>query len=214
MKRPNRLFLVLTSVWFIAFAALTARLLFAWNQQGKIPHTALASVPFDQETGNIALSLSEGHGYGNLFRKDTGPTAWLAPVYPFLLFLIFRFFGAITFARFFVAVLLNAIFSAAATFPFFAIARRAAGIPAAAVSAWMWVFLPAGIVVPFEWIWDTSLSVLLAASLVWSTFEAAESSKRSRWFAYALLLSFGLLTNPALGSALPLVFLCASSRRP
>jgi Dolichyl-phosphate-mannose-protein mannosyltransferase len=213
MTRPNRLPLLLTSVWFIAFAALSTRVLFAWNQQGKIPHTALASVPFDQETGNIALSLSEGHGYGNLFRKDTGPTAWLAPVYPFLLFLIFRFFGAMTFASFFAAVLLNAVFSAAATFPFFAVARRAAGIPAAAVSAWIWVFLPAGILMPFEWIWDTSLSVLLAASLVWATFEAAESRKRSRWLAYGLLWAFALLTNPALGIALPFLFLWAISRR-
>ena len=213
MTRPKPLPLLLTSVWFIAFAGLSTRLLFAWNQQGKIPHTALASVPFDQETGNIALSLSEGHGYGNLFRKDTGPTAWLAPVYPFLLFLIFRFFGAMTFASFVAAVLLNAIFSAAATFPVFAIARRAAGIPAAAVSAWFWVFLPAGILMPFEWIWDTSLSVLLAASLVWATFEAAESSKRSRWLAYALLWAFALLTNPALGVALPFLFLWAISRR-
>src|SRR5690349_17039865 len=125
MTRPNRLALLVTSVWFIAFAALTARLLFAWNQQGRIPHTVLASVPFDQETGNIAVSLSAGHGYGNLFRQDTGPTAWLAPVYPFLLFLIFRFFGAMTFASFVAAVWLNAICSSAATFPLFAIARRA-----------------------------------------------------------------------------------------
>jgi hypothetical protein len=213
MTRPKRLALLLTSVWFIAFAALTTRLLFAWNQQGQIPHTVLASVPFEQETGNIALSLAEGHGYGNLFRQDTGPTAWLAPVYPFLLFLIFRFFGAMTFASFVAAVLLNAVFSAAAAFPVFAIARRAAGIPAAAVSAWIWVFLPAGILMPFEWIWDTSLSVLLAASLIWATFEAAESSKRSRWFAYALLWAFALLTNPALGIALPFLFLWAISRR-
>src|SRR5499427_5393107 len=130
MKPPDRLLLVLTSVWLIAFAALTTRLLFAWNQQGKIPHPALSTVPFDQETGNIALSLSEGHGYSNLFRKDTGPTAWLAPVYPVLLFGIFRFFGAMTLASFFAAVLLNAIFSAAATFPLYAIARRVAGVPA------------------------------------------------------------------------------------
>src|SRR5215470_17523266 len=150
MKRPNRLFLILTSVWLIAFAALTTRLLFAWNQQSKIPHAALASVPFDQETGNIALSLSEGQGYANLFRKDTGPTAWLAPVYPFLLFLTFRFFGAMTFASFFAAVLLNAFFSAGATFPLYAIARRVAGIPIATLTAWAWVFLPAGILMPFE----------------------------------------------------------------
>src|SRR5262249_38403032 len=136
MKRLTRVFLILTSVWFIAFAALGARLLFAWDQQRKIPHAVLATVPFDQETGNIALALSQGHGYANLFRRDTGPPAWLAPVYPFLLFVVFRFFGAMTLASFFVAVLLNAIFSAAAAFPLYAIARRAAGVPIAVATAW------------------------------------------------------------------------------
>src|SRR5215475_7075431 len=136
MKRPPSVLIIITSVWFIAFAALVTRLGFAWNQETKIPHSALATVPFDQESGNIALALSQGHGYANLFRRDTGPTAWLAPVYPFLLFVVFRFFGAMTLASFFVAVLLNAIFSAAAAFPLYAIARRAAGVPIAVATAW------------------------------------------------------------------------------
>lgn len=212
MKRPNRFFLILTSVWFIAFAALASRLLFAWDQQQKIPHSALATVPFDQEAGNIALSLSQGHGYGNLFRKDTGPTAWLAPVYPFLLFLIFRFFGAMTLTSFFLAVLLNTIFSAAATFPLYAIARRAAGVSVAAASGWAWVFLPAGVVMPFEWIWDTSLSVLLAVSLVWLTLRIAESANRSLWLVYGLVWALALLTNPALGICLPLLLVWAIAR--
>src|SRR5215831_6411287 len=203
MKRPPSVLIIITSVWFIAFAALVTRLGFAWNQETKIPHSALATVPFSQETGNIALVLSQGHGYANLFRKDTGPTAWLAPVYPVLLFLIFRFFGPLTLASFLVAVLLNAIFSAAATFPLYAIARRTAGIPVAAAAAWAWVVLPAGMVMPFEWIWDTSLSVLLLITLVWATLQLAASPARSRWIAYGLLWVLALLANPALGSGLP-----------
>src|ERR1700746_1646101 len=111
------LLILLTSVWVIATAAFATRVAFAWDQQRKIPHQALAIVPFDQETGNIALALSQGNGFANLFRKPTGPTAWLAPVYPVLLFVVFRVFGPMTVAGFFVAVLLNVLFSAAATFP-------------------------------------------------------------------------------------------------
>src|SRR5689334_2826877 len=91
-----RLFLLLTSVWFIAAAALATRVVFAWDQQRKIPHEVLAAVPFEQEAGNIALALSQGHGFSDLFRKPTGPTAWLAPVYPWVVSLIFRVFGALT----------------------------------------------------------------------------------------------------------------------
>ena len=206
MKRPSSVLAVFTSVWFIAAAAFVARLAFAWDQQTKIPHAALATVPFDQETGNIALALSQGHGYANLFRSATGPTAWLAPVYPTLLSVIFRFFGPLTLASFFVAVLLNAIFSAAATFPLYAIARRVAGLPMAAASAWIWVFLPSGVMMPFEWIWDTSLSVVLAVTVLWATIRASESTRSAVWLGYGLLWAFALLTNPALGIALPFLF--------
>jgi len=203
MKRPPRALFILTSVWIGAFDALGTRLAFALNQHSKISHAALATVPFDQETGNIALALSQGHGYANLFRKDTGPTAWLAPVYPFLLFLIFRFFGAFTLTSFFVAVLLNALLSAAVIFPLHAIARRLGGVSVASATGWVWVFFPAGVLMPFEWIWDTSLSVLLAVTLVWATLRVAESVRLALWIAYALLWSLALLTNPSLGVGLP-----------
>jgi len=201
--RPSRLLLLLTGVWLIAAAALATRLAFAWDQQRKIPHQVLASVPFEQETGNIALALSQGQGFGDLFRKPTGPTAWLAPVYPFLLSLIFRVFGALTIRSFFVAVILNALFSAAAIFPLFAMARRLAGVGVAAVTCWAWVFLPSGVLMPFEWVWDTSLSVLLAAALLWLTLRLAENPGRAACLAYGLLWALALLTNPALAIGLP-----------
>jgi hypothetical protein len=208
----SRVLLVLVNVWFIAFAALAVRLTFAWNQQSKIPHQALATVPFDQESGNIALALSAGHGYANLFRRNTGPTAWLAPVYPFLLSLIFRVFGPLTLSSFFAAVLLNALCSAAATIPLYAIARRLAGPGVAAAACWFWVVLPAGVLMPFEWIWDTSLSVLLATTLVWLTLRVAESTTSRLWMAYGLLWALALLTNPALGVGLPFLFGWAATR--
>src|SRR5258708_33945847 len=131
MTRPSRILLVLTSFWFLPVAALGTRVTFILNQQRKIPHQILASVPFEQETGNIAFALSQGKGFGNLFRQDTGPTAWLPPVYPFLLSLIFRIFGAFTVRSFFAAVVLNALFSAAATFSLYHLPRQFASATAA-----------------------------------------------------------------------------------
>jgi hypothetical protein len=212
MTRPSRILLVLTSVWFIAAAALGTRVAFILNQQRKIPHQILATVPFEQETGNIAFALSQGKGFGNLFRQNTGPTAWLPPVYPFLLSLIFRIFGAFTVRTFFVAVLLNALFSAAATFPLYHLVRQVASRTVAIATAWLWVFLPAGIMMPFEWIWDTSLSVLLATTLLWMTFHISNSASPKRWLAYGLLWAIALLTNPSLGIALPFFLIWAALR--
>src|SRR5579859_1026135 len=104
----------LTSVWLIASVACVARAGFVWDQQRKIPHQVLAAVPFDNEAGNIANALAQGRGFGDVFRKPTGPTAWLAPVYPSLLAAIFRGTGPFTYASFLAAALLNCVFSAAA----------------------------------------------------------------------------------------------------
>jgi len=212
MTRPSRILLVLTSVWFIAAAAFGTRVAFILNQQRKIPHQILATVPFEQETGNIAFALSQGKGFGNLFRQNTGPTAWLPPVYPFLLSLIFRIFGSFTDRSFFAAVLLNALFSAAATFSLYHLARQVAGRTVAIATAWLWVFLPAGIMMPFEWIWDTSLCVLLATTLLWMTFHISNSASPKRWLAYGLLWTIALLTNPSLGIALPFFLIWAALR--
>jgi hypothetical protein len=201
--RAPYMLLLFTSVWFIAAAALGARLAFTWDQQRKIPHQVLATIPFDQEAGNIAFALSQGRGFSNLFRQNTGPTAWLAPVYPLLLSLIFRIFGAFTLASFFAAAILNAFFSAAATFPIYELSRRVGSPNVAIVTCWLWVFLPAGILMPFEWIWDTSLSVLLSATLVWMTLKIAEAAKPRMWVSYGALWAVALLTNPSLGIALP-----------
>jgi hypothetical protein len=212
MPTKTRILLLLISVWFIAVAAFGTRLAFTYNQQRKIPHPILSTVPFEQETGNIAFALSQGIGFSNLFRQDTGPTAWIPPVYPFLLSLIFRVFGPFTLSSFFAAVLLNALFSAATTFPLFRLAQRVAGRTVAIITAWLWVALPAGIMMPFEWIWDTSLSVLLAATLLWMTLRVSESAKRSPWLVYALLWAAALLTNPSLGIALPFLLFWAAVR--
>src|SRR5439155_22825850 len=199
----SRIVVLLTSFWFIAASALGVRLVFAWDQQRKISHQVLATVPFDQEAGNTALALSQGKGFSNLFRQNHRPTAWLPPIYPFLLSIIFRIFCAFTFHSFLAAVLLNSLFSAAVTFPLFSFAQQIAGRHVAVVSAWLWVFLPSGIIMPFEWIWDTSLSVLLATTLLWMTLRITASLKLWLWLTYGALPGVTVLTNPSLGIVLP-----------
>ncbi len=40
---------------------------------------------FAFENGKIAYSIVQGHGFGNPLFENTGPTAWLTPVYPYLI---------------------------------------------------------------------------------------------------------------------------------
>jgi 4-amino-4-deoxy-L-arabinose transferase-like glycosyltransferase len=169
----------------------------------KVPAAALAGVPFQNEVGSIAAALAAGHGFCCLFRQPTGPTAWLAPVYPLLVAGIFKVFGTFTPRSFYAAAVMNSIFSALACFPIYYAAQRIGGIFLGACAAWIWAFFPSGVLMPFEWIWDTSLSAFLATALLWATIELAEPWSEGNALLYGLLWGVTLLTNPTLGMLLP-----------
>jgi 4-amino-4-deoxy-L-arabinose transferase-like glycosyltransferase len=199
----RRVVAVATSLWLIVAAAAVCRIGYAYEQSREIPARMLASVPFEQETGNIAMALATGKGFSSPMRRDTGATAWLTPVYPLIVAGIFCVFGVSTLHAFYAAAALNILFSAATCVPIYFTGRRMAGIGAASIAAWLWALFPNAIVIPFQWIWDTSLSALLAATILWATIVLIESEKLRDWCAYGFLWGFALLTNPALGAALP-----------
>jgi len=201
-----------TSAWLIFTVALGARLGFAWNQERKIPYDMLAPASFAQETGSIAYALANGKGFSSPFRKDTGPTAWLTPLYPLLVAGVFRVFGIFTRASFFAVVFLNALFSSAVCVAIFHAGKRIASLGVASAAAWLWAIFPNAVMVPFEWVWDTALSALLGAVLLWATLELAESRRWRDWCAYGLLWGFTLMTNPSLGSLLPFLLVWAAYR--
>jgi hypothetical protein len=211
MKRAfQRIF---TSLALIVVVALGARMAFAWSQVRKMPPRALGIVPFQNEAGNIAFALAEGKGFSNVFRMETGPTAWLAPVYPVILGAIFRVFGIFTPGAFFAAAMFNILCSAAACVPIFFAGKRIWGLGVASGAAWLWAIFPNGILIPFEWIWDTSLAAFLAAAILWATLEVAESARAWDWCGYGMLWGLALLANPALGALLPFSLGWAAFRR-
>jgi hypothetical protein len=198
----SKLLALASSLLFITTVAFAARVAFAWDQERKIPREALAVVPFAQETGSIAFALATGKGFSSPFRNDTGPTAWLGPVYPLLLAAIFRLLGPLSIPSLHAAIFLNIVCSSAACIPIFFLGKRLGGQSLAATAAWMWALLPAAILLPFEWIWDTSLSALLAALLLWTTLRVADSARLRDWAGYGALWGLALMTNAALASLL------------
>ena len=203
MHMPAKIVGLLSSVSFIASIALALRLAYFLYMAHLIPAQVLAVVPFQNEVGNVAAALAQGQGFCCLFRQPTGPTAWLSPVYPLLVAAIFKLFGIFTLRSFYAAVTLNCIFSGAATFPLFFAAKRIAGLKTAALACWIWAIFPSGVMLPFEWIWDTSLSVLFAAILLWGTLALRDSTLVRAYAQYGFLWAMALLTNPALGALFP-----------
>ena len=177
-----------------------------------MPANLVGLVPFLNEAGNIAFSLAKGHGFSSPWWQETGPTAWLTPVYPWIVTVIYRIFGIHTPHAFYAAVLLNIIFSCATGVPIYFIGKKLAGGGVASGAAWLWAIFPNAIIIPYEWIWDTSLSALLMAVILWATLELAESARWRDWTWYGVLWGFALMTNPSLGSMLPFLLAWAAYR--
>ena len=200
-----RLWKAATSLALIVVVALGARVAFAWNQEHKMRADLVGLVPLLNETGNIAYSLAAGHGFSSPYWQETGPTAWLTPVYPALVAVIFKIFGIHTAHSFFAIVFLNILFSAATCVPLFYIGKRVGGLGVGSGVAWLWATFPNAVIIPYEWVWDTSLTALLMATILWATLELAETQSIGAWCGYGLLWGFALMTNPSLGSVLPVL---------
>ncbi len=193
----------MASLWLIIVVALILRIGFLWQYQHNHPRQAVSVLPFLFESGNIAHSLAIGNGFCSPFRVDTGPTAWLPPVYPLLLAGIMRIFGSYTFHSYIAAALLNIFFSTLTCVPIFFAGKRISGLGVAAGAAWLWAIFPNAILIPVESMWDASLAAFLTATILWATVALAESRRMRDWCAYGLLWGVTLMTNAALLALLP-----------
>ena len=158
---------------------------------------------FGYETGRIARSIVEGRGFSSPLFGDTGPTAWMTPVYPYLVAAVFRIFGVYTKTSAIVLLSLNALMSALVCVVVFMIARISFGDRVAKWSGWAWAFCPYGIYFPVERIWETWLATLLLCVLFLLTLKLEHDDRLSQWIAFGLLWGFEALTSPAMLSVLP-----------
>ena len=153
MKR--RALTIATNLPLIIGVSFTIRAAFAISQVRHMPANLVGLVPFLNEAGNIAFSLAKGHGFSSPWWQETGPTAWLTPVYPWIVSVIYRIFGIHTPHALYAAVLLNIIFSCATCVPIYFMGKKLAGGGVASGAAWLWAIFPNAIILPYEWIWDT-----------------------------------------------------------
>ena len=174
------------------------------------------SFGFGWETGRIARSIASGQGFSSPFQDATGPTAWLAPIYPYLLAGVFKAFGVYTTRSAIVILTINSIFSALTIIPVFYIARRTFGPRAARWTGWLAALFPYAWYWAIKWAWETSLATLLLACVFllslqmaginWIEKNQVELSPRSsmpQWLWFGLLWGLIALTNPSLLSWQP-----------
>lgn len=122
---------------------------------------------WSNETGLISTALATGRGFSDPFGVPTGPTAWLMPVYPGVVALVFKIFGVCTAASSAALVSLDCIASALTCIPVFLISRRVFGRATAYLSAGMFALYPPGISQAVTRLWSTTVFVLLAMMLLY-----------------------------------------------
>jgi 4-amino-4-deoxy-L-arabinose transferase-like glycosyltransferase len=180
---------------------------------------------FGWEMGRIARSLATGYGYASPFSGHTGPTTWVAPLYPLLLAGVFKVFGVYSLRSAWVILTINNFFSALTTLTTYEIAARCFNRRVAVWSAWIWALYPAAMQYAVRWVWEMTLStwlftcilvlalrmrrigeVTVLANEAGSSAVAGgglDSRTLSRWLMFGFLWGLLALSNPSLLLVLP-----------
>lgn len=147
--------------WRLFWVAFLVRVLYITLAHTYRVHAFDDHFQFGWEAGRIARSLVSGQGYSSPFRGNTGPTAWLPPLYPLLLAAIFKIFGIYTALSAWVVLVINSLFSAATAMAVWEIGYRCFSRKNAVWSGWLWALYPAAMQYAVRWLWETSLTTLL-----------------------------------------------------
>jgi len=171
---------------------------------------------FGYEAGRIARSIVQGHGFGSPLFSDTGPTAWMTPVYPYIVAGFFKVFGLYTTASAVALLTFNALVSAFTAIPIFLIAQRTFGDRTASWAGWSWVVFPYAIYFPMERLWETWLATLLLSCIFLLGLKLQDEPASLRgWIGFGALWGLAALTSPTILSILPFwgAWICYCLRR-
>lgn len=175
---------------------------------------------FGWEMGRIAHALVNGYGYADPFFGHTGPTAWVAPLYPSILAGVFKLFGDYSLLSARIMLAINCFLFAMIARTIYEIAARCFNHRVAKWAAWIWAFYPTTVLFV---VWETILSTwLLTCIFVLAlrmrcvgenreclTAESTDGYRSDdprtlrRWMYFALLWALLGLSNPSLLVFLP-----------
>ena len=197
-------------MWVIVLVALALRILVIM-----VGHTYKITprrdhFQFGWETGRIARSIALAQGYASPTDLQTGPTAWTAPVYPYILGQVFKVFGIYTNRSAWMILFFNSICAALTCWTLYGIAEHIFGASVASGTAWTWAVFPYVIYWPVRVVWDVCLSTFLLTLALWLALRMRERDGTRQWIACGLLWGLIALTNTALIILLPflLAWIC------
>jgi hypothetical protein len=198
--------------WHIVWIALLIRIAYmtlahTWHMRPYEDHFA-----FGYEMGRIARALATGYGFADPFRGHTGPTAWVPPLYPWILAGVFRITGVYTALSAWVILAFDCVLNSL-MIPFIGqIARRCFNRRVALWSVWIWALYPAAMQYAVRWVWEMTLTaflftwVLALALRMTRVGDGLQSSSEptfKSWALFGFLWGLIALSDPSLCLFLP-----------
>ncbi len=208
----SRMRLARTLVWMV-LVALAVRLIVCGFLYTDQTSPVRDHWTFAYENGRVARSIALGEGISNPLFGNTGPTALIPPVFPYILAGVFKVFGIYTTASALGILAVDSLFSALTCIPVLLIARRCFGDRAGKWAGWSWAFFPYGIYFSADWVWPTCLSTLLVACLFLGALKLPEVRRGLAWAGFGLACGVAALTEPSALSVLPFLGLWACRQR-
>src|SRR5262245_5635603 len=187
ITRNNFIGRVYPSPFWIVAIAFVLRLVVAFSLIGDQFSPERNHFSFGWETGRIARSIALGEGFSSPFHVPTGPTAWMTPVYVYLLAAVFKVFGVYTLKSVIVILTLNSLFSALTCLAVFFIADKSFGRVIAIRTGWVWALFPYAIDFAACRVWGDCLNTLLFSLLFLVAIRLEDTTSLKAWLGFGLL---------------------------
>ncbi len=185
--------------------AFVVRLIVVWRYVHTISWPDFWTFGF--EPSHIAAALVRGYGFSSPFTDQSGPTAWIPPVYPWIISLAYRVFGVYSAGAVWFMLGFNLVCATLTTAAIYRIGLRAFSAETAFGGALLWAISPDAVAMSVR-IWDISVATLLAALVVFWYLRAIEAKqRRGDWIVFGVLSGIAAMTTTTLLAMLPLVLI-------
>lgn len=162
---------------------------------------------FGYEMGRVASAIANGNGFSSPFEPGNMPTAWLAPVYPYFLALIFKFFGTYSQGAAFAALFMNSLFSSLTCGFVYYIGKAAMNRNAGLLSSVIFALYPPSIWHSINNIWNTTLAAMVFSALILYVINYSGSLNFRRSVTSGVVMGIAVLTSPAILAFYPFLLI-------
>jgi 4-amino-4-deoxy-L-arabinose transferase-like glycosyltransferase len=155
------------------------------------------------EMGWIARNLANGEGF-----KVASYYAWMAPLYPFILSLVFRLFGSYSPSSAIATLVMQSLVSSLVVIPIYFIGKRLFGQRAGYIAALLWIFYPSSLKYAIKSVWSSSFTALGLALMVLLFLRLSYRPERTLdAFLCGLVIGLTALSNPVIITFVPVAAL-------